>query len=60
MADVEAMEASVDAEDDGEVIQDTGGASLELLNRVKALESAFFGWNASRNSPVNSPTSYCF
>jgi hypothetical protein len=41
MVDLDALEAAVDAMDEGEVTYDTGGASLELFRRVQALKDAF-------------------
>jgi hypothetical protein len=41
MADLEAMEAAVDADDDPDVTHETGGSSSEVIRRVRLLEEAF-------------------
>jgi hypothetical protein len=41
MADLEALEAAVDAEEEDEVRYDTGGASAELIRRVGSLRASF-------------------
>jgi hypothetical protein len=48
MADLEALEAAVDAESEGEdavVIHETGGANAELLRRTQALTDSFQAGN---------------
>jgi hypothetical protein len=53
MADLEALEAAVDAESEGETTHDTGGPSSELIRRVGALRVSFEA-NTLEGAPRNS------
>jgi hypothetical protein len=53
MADLEALEAAVDAESEGETTHDTGGASSEVIRRMGVLKKAFLARKLADATPTD-------